>query len=127
MATPAGSDELPDDTTGDMSDATGEDLSDEDALAPEDTDAINRMLARRPVVAAPTQRGPAVPDFLMGNPVTRFMAESYLELRKVTAPTAREAWNMTLIVIIFSAVVALILGVADLALLRGLTWIISGH
>jgi preprotein translocase SecE subunit len=66
-----------------------------------------------------------VPAPLLANPFTRYIAESYLELRKVTAPTPQEAWNMTLIVILMAGVVAAILGVADIALVRGLTWIVS--
>lgn len=66
-----------------------------------------------------------VPDWAMGNPVTRFLAESYIELRKVNWPTRQEAWNMTLVVIVMSAVVALILSAADLGLSRLLTWIVG--
>ena len=54
------------------------------------------------------------------------MAESYLELRKVTWPTWNEAWNMTLVVIIVSAVIAAVLGLADLGLVRALSWLV-GH
>lgn len=71
-----------------------------------------------------------VPAWTLGNPVTRFIAESYIELRKVTWPTWREAWNWTLIVIAMSAVIALILALADLGLARLLTWVVglsTGH
>jgi preprotein translocase SecE subunit len=61
----------------------------------------------------------------MANPVTRFIAESYLELRKVTWPTVQQAWTMTLIVIGMSAVVAIILATADLGLSRLLTWVLN--
>jgi preprotein translocase SecE subunit len=106
-----------------------EGAEDEEALTPEDAEAINRALARSPqAVAAPTRRSLTLPSFMYGNPVTRYIAESIIELSKVTAPSLREAWNMTLVVVAFSAVVALILGVADIALLRGLTWLINlGH
>jgi preprotein translocase SecE subunit len=66
-----------------------------------------------------------VPAWTLGNPITRFIAESYIELRKVTWPTWNEAWNWTLIVIAMSAVVALILAAADLGLARLLTWLVS--
>jgi preprotein translocase SecE subunit len=47
----------------------------------------------------------------------RFLLESYYELRhKVTWPTFREARNMTIVVILLSAAVGLILGLADLGL-----------
>jgi preprotein translocase SecE subunit len=49
--------------------------------------------------------------------VVRFLLESYYELRhKVTWPTFREARNMTIVVILLSAAVGLILGLADLGL-----------
>jgi len=76
--------------------------------------------------AAPITRRRTVPEPLMGNPITRFIVESYIELRKVTWPTMNEAWNMTLIVIIMSAVIAAILGLADLGLVQALSWLV-GH
>jgi preprotein translocase SecE subunit len=67
----------------------------------------------------------------MGNAFTRFLVESYLELRKVTWPRPIDAWNMTLIVIAMSAFVAIVLGAADLGLAKALTWIVglgaAGH
>lgn len=123
MATPAEDeprdDELPE----------AEDVGDDEVLTPEDADAINRALARTPqTVIAPSRRAVVMPSFMYGNPVTRYIAESITELSKVTAPSTREAWNMTLVVIAFSAVIALILGLADLALLRALSWLINlGH
>ena len=66
-----------------------------------------------------------VPAWTLGNPITRFIAESYIELRKVTWPTWGEAWNWTLVVIAMSAVIALILAAADLGLTRLVTWVIG--
>ena len=66
-----------------------------------------------------------VPAWTLGNPITRFIAESYIELRKVTWPTWREAWNWTLVVIAMSAVIALILAASDLGLSRLLTWLVG--
>lgn len=66
-----------------------------------------------------------VPGWTLGNPITRFIAESYIELRKVTWPTLGEAWNWTLVVIGMSAVIALILAGADLGLSKLLTWLIG--
>ncbi len=43
------------------------------------------------------------------------------ELRKVTWPTRREAWNLTVVVIVFSVVVGLALGAIDL----GFSWILE--
>lgn len=67
----------------------------------------------------------SVPAWTLGNPITRFIAESYIELRKVTWPTWGEAWNWTLIVIAMSAIIAIILAAADFGLTRLITWIIS--
>lgn len=86
------------------------------ALPPE------RTVARRSASAVSHTNIPAP---LMANPLTRFVAESYIELRKVTWPTWGEAWNMTLVVIIMSVLVAAILGLADLGLTHVLTWIVS--
>jgi preprotein translocase SecE subunit len=72
---------------------------------------------------APARTGP--PEFLMGNGFTRFLVESYLELRKVTWPRPIDAWNMTLIVIAMSVFVALLLGAADLGLAKALAWIVG--
>jgi preprotein translocase SecE subunit len=106
-----------------------DDLSDASA-AEEDADADlalpeSRAVVRRGTSEVVARRGMGVPKFMMGNRFTRYLAESYLEIRKVTAPTPREAWNMTLVVVVFSAVVAAILGAADLGLIRFLSWIVS--
>jgi len=54
---------------------------------------------------------------LRGNAIVRFLLEAYYELRhKVTWPTFREARNMTIVVVLLSAAVGLILGLADLGL-----------
>lgn len=136
MATPAADEprddgDLPEDElSGDeLADDAGDEDEDEEVLTPEDAEAINRTLARTPqAVAVPTRRAVVLPGFMYSNPVTRYIAESITELSKVTAPSNREAWNMTIIVIIFSAVIALILGLADLGLLRALSWLINlGH
>lgn len=125
MATPAEDD--PRDDAQDLPEV--EDTGDDEVLTPEDAEAINRALARSPqTVVAPARRAVTMPGFMYGNPVTRYIAESITELSKVTAPSTREAWNMTLVVIAFSALIALILGVADLGLLRALSWLINvGH
>jgi len=61
-----------------------------------------------------------------GNAVTRYAAESFVELySNTTWPTWREAWNFTLIVLVMAAVVAVILGIADLGLTRVLTWFVG--
>ena len=128
MATPADEDPRDEELPVPVDESEAEAAADEDEDLRLSEENVSRAVARRPKVAAPTSHAPAVPDFLMGNPVTRFVAESYLELRKVTAPTPGEAWNMTLIVIIFSVVLAALLSLADLGLVRALTWFINlGH
>ena len=95
-----------------------EDEADERELAlPTDT-----TVARRPTGS----RAVAVPAWASRYALTRFIAESAIELWKnVTWPTRTEAWNMTLVVIAMSAVVAIILGVADLGLIHMLSWIVN--
>lgn len=82
-------------------------------------------LARGVPAPAVTHRGVHTPAWMMGNGFTRPIAESIEELLKVTWPTWSEAWTMTLIVIAMSAVVAAILGLADIGLIRALSWIVS--
>ena len=55
----------------------------------------------------------------------QFIYEAYLELTKVTWPSRADAWNMTLVVIAMSAVVAVVLGVADIGLTHALTWFLG--
>ncbi len=76
-------------------------------------------------VARPIGRGLQVPSWAMGNPVTKWLAECVIELLKVTWPTRREAWNLTVTVIVMSAVVAAILFAVDLGLQQVLSWIVS--
>lgn len=94
-----------------------------DEASDEDLRIADRAVARR----EPSAIGPevGVPRVLMANPVTRYLAEVYLELRKVTWPDWHDAWNMALIVIGMSLAVAVILGAADIGLTRLVTWVIS--
>lgn len=79
----------------------------------------------REMPAQVARRGMHAPNWMMGNGFTRYIAEAYEELLKVTWPTWSEAWTMTLVVIAMSAVVAAILGLADIGLIRALSWIVS--
>ncbi|MGZ3600910.1 MAG: preprotein translocase subunit SecE [Ktedonobacterales bacterium] len=117
-----------------------DDLRDEDTLAsdenvvPDDTSdeqefeaggelAVdsNRAVARRTRTEEVETGG--VMGYLLSHSFTRYFAESYLEMRKVTWPTATDARNMTIIVIAMSAFVAIVLGVADIGLTRALEWL----
>lgn len=95
----------------------------------ESSDALPAAFASERAVSSIAERTAlktyTVPAWTLGNPITRFIAESYIELRKVNWPTMREAWNWTLVVIAMSAVIALILAAADLGLTHLLTWIVS--
>ncbi|HZO75992.1 MAG TPA: preprotein translocase subunit SecE [Ktedonobacteraceae bacterium] len=62
------------------------------------------------------------------NRIGRFIIEAYYELRhKVTWPTFEEARNMTIAVIILSAVIGGILALVDFGLVRLFLLISSGH
>lgn len=91
---------------------------------------LDRAIAARAdvAVAEPLHRSAhhvTVPTWMMGNPVTRFIGESIIELMKTTWPSRNEAWSMTLVVIGLSAFVAVLLGVADIGLAHVLTWVVS--
>jgi len=71
----------------------------------------------RPVVRREKKSSPSLAARIRNTRVGRFVLESYYELRhKVTWPTFIEARNMTIIVIVLSAVVGAILALADLGL-----------
>lgn len=66
-----------------------------------------------------------VPPALLGNRVTRWLAESYIELRKVTWPEPRDAWNMSMVVIVVSVIMALALAAIDFGLGHLLSYFVS--
>ena len=79
----------------------------------------------RGVIARGGTGGIYVPEPLMRNPFTRWLAESYIELRKVTWPEPRDAWNMTLVVIAVSVTMSLLLAASDFALGHLLSYFVS--
>jgi preprotein translocase SecE subunit len=99
---------------------TGDEMSSGgEVLAPSDIPVELHRVEGRP-------RTVHIPEVLMGNAVTRYAAESFVELyTNTTWPTWRAAWNFTLIVIVMSAVVGIILGIADLGLVHVLTWFVG--
>ena len=107
----------------DVRDQGDESAFDDETGAERDTALVTEGEAR--VAHRPLTSGITVPAPLMANPVTRWLAEAYIELRKVTWPTPNAAWNMTLVVVAVSALVAVILGLADLGLEHLLTWLVS--
>lgn len=129
-------DDLPEDESDLMPEADGDEpFSEERALVPaEDSpDEDLRISAAytsaggvaAQSVARSSTRGLTVPRWMMGNAFTRFLAESYLELRKVTWPEFTVARNMTFIVIAMSIFVAIVLGAADYGLTQMVQWVIS--
>lgn len=105
-----------------------DDVTESDEDAEDDTSLVLSSSAgalARGMPAPVTRRGMHTPGWMMGNSFTRPIAEAIEELLKVTWPTWSEAWTMTLVVIAMSAVVAAILGVADIGLIRALSWIVS--
>ena len=65
------------------------------------------LTARSPQQAQRRDRAPR------HNPITQFVRESRIELRKVVWPTRQEAMRLTLVVVAVSAGVGLILGGFD--------------
>ena len=113
------------DDTDDMLATDETDYADE---ADEDADGEARAVAPvddERVVTRTSAAGAQVPAFLLTNPFTRIFAESYLELRKVTWPSRRDAWNMTIIVIVVSAIMAALLALADYGLGHLLTYLVN--
>jgi preprotein translocase subunit SecE len=69
--------------------------------------------------------GVQAPAALLKNPFTRGMTEAYIELRKVTWPTRRDAWNMTIITIVVSAIMSALLALSDFGLGHLLSYLVS--
>ncbi len=118
----AESDNLADDLTDEVDDAGDAPEAGSSLLAPVNNEASTlRRVEGRP-------RTVHIPEWMMGNSVTRYVAESFVELRyNTTWPTWREGWNFTFIVILMSIVVAVILGLADFGLVNALTWLVGNH
>lgn len=98
----------------------------------DEADQADESLAVAPVpgaeerlVARHSSAGVQVPAALLANPFTKGLAEAYIELRKVTWPTRRDAWNMTIIVIVVSAIMAGLLAASDWGLGHLLSYFVS--
>ena len=50
---------------------------------------------------------------LRDNRITRYVRETWFELKKVSWPTRREAVNLTVIVILVTSFLAIVLGLMD--------------
>lgn len=98
--------------------SSGKEVSAKSAKA---TASDEQRKERTKAVSKPVRRetkGPStLESWLRNNRFGRFMLEAYYELRhKVTWPTFDEARNMTVIVILLSAAVGVVLGLADYGL-----------
>lgn len=69
--------------------------------------------------------GVQVPEGLLKSPLTRGLAEAYIELRKVNWPTRQDTWNMTLVVIIVSALMSALLALSDYGLGHLLSYLVN--
>lgn len=105
----------------DAADAEPADEGEERAVAPLDEERV---------ISRTGGTGIYVPDVLLRSWLTRGLAEAYIELRKVTWPSREDAWNMTIIVIIVSAIMAALLAASDWGLGHALTFLVNlglGH
>lgn len=125
---------MEEETPLDASDSTpeGEDGEEEDLTLPVDPtageDDSSRALTssrERGMSAVSGSGGIYVPELLMRNPVTKWLAEAYIELRKVTWPHMRDAWNMSLVVIVISVIMAGLLAASDFGLGHLLSYFVS--
>jgi preprotein translocase subunit SecE len=104
---------------GDDEDVLAEDEIVDEAVSGGSERAVASASSRS--VAAPT----GAPAWVLGNPFTRYIYESYVELRKVTWPTREQTWQLTLVVLAMSAFVAILLGLFDLGLVKLIGYVIS--
>ncbi|GER87983.1 hypothetical protein KDW_21450 [Dictyobacter vulcani] len=83
--------------------------------------STNKPAARR------TSKGPSSMARLRNNKAGRFVYDAYYELRhKVTWPTFEEARNMTIMVVIISAVLGALLSLVDFGLYHLFILVIGG-
>jgi preprotein translocase SecE subunit len=105
-------------------DSEDEDLLAEDELVDETLSQTEGRAVARASTRAVVERTGA-PAWILANPFTRYIYESYIELRKVTWPTRQTTWQLTLVVIAMSAFVAILLGLFDLGLVKLIGYIIG--
>jgi preprotein translocase subunit SecE len=108
-----------DDTPVDDEDVLAEDAAVDEAISGGSERAISRASSKS--VAERT----GAPAWVLANPFTRYIYESYIELRKVTWPTREQTWQLTLVVLAMSAFVAILLGLFDLGLVKLIGYLIT--
>jgi preprotein translocase subunit SecE len=109
---------------GDEEDSDEEDVLAEDEIVDEAVSGGSERAVSRASSSAAAERTGA-PAWVMGNPFTRYIYESYVELRKVTWPTRQQTWQLTLVVIAMSAFIAILLGLFDLGLVKLVGYLIT--
>jgi preprotein translocase subunit SecE len=112
-------DALDGDETNDDEDVLAEDEIVDEAVSGGSERAVSRASSQA------TAERTGAPAWIMGNPFTRYIYESYVELRKVTWPTRQQTWQLTLVVIAMSAFVAILLGLFDLGLVKLIGYLIT--
>ncbi len=108
-----------DETSGDDEDVLAEDEIVDEAVSGGSERAVTRASSQA------TAERTGAPAWIMGNPFTRYIYESYVELRKVTWPTRQQTWQLTLVVIAMSAFVAILLGLFDLGLTKLIGYLVT--
>ena len=112
-------DSLEGDETNDDEDVLAEDEIVDEAVSGGSERAVSRASSQA------TAERTGAPAWIMGNPFTRYIYESYVELRKVTWPTRQQTWQLTLVVIAMSAFVAVLLGLFDLGLTKLIGYLVT--
>jgi preprotein translocase subunit SecE len=113
-----------DDALNGDEDSSEEDVLAEDEIVDEAVSGGSERAVTRASSQATAERTGA-PAWVMGNPFTRYIYESIVELRKVTWPTRQQTWQLTLVVIAMSAFVAILLGLFDLGLVKLIGYLIT--
>jgi preprotein translocase subunit SecE len=101
-----------------------EDVLAEDEIVDEAVSGGSEQAITRASAQATAARTGA-PAWVLGNPFTRYIYESIVELRKVTWPTRQQTWQLTLVVIAMSAFVAILLGLFDLGLVKLIGYLVT--
>jgi preprotein translocase SecE subunit len=109
---------------GDETNGDDEDVLAEDEIVDEAVSGGSERAVARPSSQAAAERTGA-PTWVLSNPFTRYIYESYVELRKVTWPTRQQTWQLTLVVIAMSAFVAILLGLFDLGLTKLIGYLVT--
>ena len=74
---------------------------------------------------AKVEKGKSVPEPRRTNRIQLFFRETLGELRKVSWPTRKEAWNLTLVVLVVVFSMGTLLGVLDFLFTRFFALILS--